>query len=169
MAVKTLSAVVLKTVLVGNKLPTPADRIGSGFVADIGHYPTTFLSLGQFPLSRLPEPLPRSRREVVDAMSMPPAREPAGPAGSVSGVSACRGPLAAVWRANEANPRARATTAWSWPGSASRASRPWSLDRSSRVGCDCQSPDRHDGHRTHDAKPTAVRQRTATRTTAAGK
>lgn len=155
MAVQNPNAVALKTVLVGNvQLPAPADRIGSGFVAAGGHYPTTFLSRGQFPLPRLPEPDTRSRRAVV-AMAMPPAAVPAGPAGSVSGATACRGPLA------------RTATTPSWPGSTSRASRPWSLGLSNSVGRDCQSPDRHDD-RTDHSGPKA-RKRTATRPPAAGK
>ena len=155
MVATTLNTRVLKTVLVGNvKLPTPADRIGTGFVAGMDHYPTTFLSQGQFPLPRLPEPESRSRQEVFDAMSMPPAGDPDGPAGRLPGSSACRGPLAAAWRADRANP--------------SRANRPWSHGHSIPVGGDCQSPDRLDGRTDLKATPETVRQ-TVARTAAAKK
>lgn len=155
MRTATLNTRVLKTALVGNaKLPTPADRIGSGFVVGTGYPSTTFLSQGHFPTPRLPEPEPRSRQEVFDAMSMPPAGSPSGPAGRLPGSSACRGPLAAAWRANRANP--------------SRASRPWSHGHSNSVGGDCQSPDRLDDRKDPKATPTAVRRRTAARTAAAG-
>jgi hypothetical protein len=155
MVVTTLNTRVLKTATVGNvKLPTPADRIGAGFVSGIDHYPTTFLSQGQFPVPRLPEPEPRSRREGVDAMSMPPSGGPAGPAGRFPGRSACRAPLAAAWRASEAG--------------TSRASRPWSLGHPCQVGRDCQSPDRRDDRTDLKATPATVR-RAATRTAAAAK
>jgi hypothetical protein len=155
MVATTLNTRVLKTATVGNvKLPTPADRIGAGFVSAVDFYPTTFLSLGQF-LPRLPEPDDRSRREVVDAMSMPPSGGPAGSAGRFPGETACRGPLAAAWRATRTH--------------ASRASRPWSHGHQCQVGRDCQSPDRHDGRTDRNAKPETVRRQAATRTAAAGK
>jgi hypothetical protein len=144
----------VKTATVGNvKLPTPADRIGAGFVA-IDFYPTTFLSQGQF-LPRLPEPERRSRREGVDAMSMPPSGGPAGLAGRCPGESACRGPLAAAWRATRAG--------------ASRVSHLWSHGHPWSVGRDCQSPDRHADRTDRGAKPEVVWHRAATRTAAAGK
>lgn len=156
MRTATLNIRVLKTALVGNvKLPTPADRIGSGLVNRIDYHPTTFLSLGQFPMPRLPEPEPRSRQEVVDAMSMPPAGDPDGPAGRVSGNTACRAPLAATWRANRTHP--------------GRASCSWSHGLSSRVGCDCQSPDQRDDRKDRKAEPIAVRRRATTRTATTGK
>jgi hypothetical protein len=155
MRTATLKTRVLKTALVGAvKLPTPADRIGSGRVVRIDYHPTTFLSQGQFPTPRLPEPEPRSRQEVFDAMSMPPAGGPSGPAGRLPGSSACRGPLAAAWRANRTNP--------------SRAARPWSHGLSTPVGRDCQSPDRLDDRDDLEATPATVRRRTATRTAATG-
>ena len=156
MLATTLNTRVLKTATVGNvKLPTPADRIGAGFAGVIDHYPTTFLSLGQF-LPRLPEPEPRSRQEVVDAMSMPPSGGPAGPAGRTPGNTACRGPLAATWRASGAR--------------VSRASRLWSHGPSCQVGRDCQSPDHRLDDRTDlKASPTAVRRQATTRAAAAGK
>ena len=154
MVATTLNTRVLKTATVGNvNVPTPADRIGAGFVAI--DYPTTFLSLGQF-LPRLPEPEPRSRQEVLDAMSMPPSGDPAGPAGRTPGNTACRGPLAASRRASGAR--------------ASRASRLWSHGHSCQVGRDCQSPDHRPDDRTDlKATPTAVRQQATTRAAAAGK
>src|SRR4051812_41713596 len=113
MVATTLNTRVLKTATVGNvKLPTSADRIGAGFVAGVDHYPTTFLSQGQFPMPRLPEPQNRSRREVVDATSMPPSGDPAGSAGRLPGSSACRGPLAAAWRATRTD-AGRASRLWS--------------------------------------------------------
>ena len=152
MVTTTLKTRVLKTALVGNvKLPTPADRIGSGRVVDLDYPPTTFLSQGQFPMPRLPEPEPRSRQEVFDAMSMPPAGSPSGPAGRVPGSSACRGPLAAAWRADRTNP--------------SRANRLRSHGHSNPVGGDCQSPDRRDDRTDLKATPETVR-RTAARTAA---
>ncbi|HET6573097.1 MAG TPA: hypothetical protein VFG68_05815 [Fimbriiglobus sp.] len=154
MRTATLNTRVLKTALVGNaKLPTPADRI-SGFVVGTDYPSTTFLSQGQFLTPRLPEPEPRSRQEVFDAMSMPPAGDPDGLAGRLPGSSACRGPLAAAWRANRA--------------STGRASRPWSHGHPKPVGGDYQSPDRLDDRKDLKAPPAAVRRRTATRTAAAG-
>ena len=154
MRTTTLKTRVLKTALVGNvKLPTPADRIGSGFAADIDN-PATVLSQGQFPMPRLPEPEPRSRQEVFDATSMPPAGSPSGPAWRSPGSSACRGPLAAAWRADRTNP--------------SRANRPRSHGLSNPVGGDCQSPDRLDDRTDLKATPKTVR-RTVARTAAAKK
>jgi hypothetical protein len=155
MRTTTLNTRVLKTVSAGNvTLPTPADRIGAGFVVSIDYHPTTVLSQGQFPMPRLPEPEPRSRQEVFDAMSMPPAGDPSGPAGRVPGSSACRGPLAAAWRANRAN--------------SGRANRPWSHGHANSVGGDCQSPDRLDDRKDLKAIPVTVRQ-TVARTAATKK
>ena len=164
MVATTLNNLVLKTASVGNvKLPAPADRIGSGFAADIDHPPTTILSLGQFPLPRLPEPLTRSRQVVFDVMpmSMPLAAVPAGSAGSSSGVSA-------------ATPTGRTVTATTVTtflptGRASRASYPWSSSRWCRVGGDCQSPDRHDGNQDRNAKPETGWRRMAAPAAAAAK
>lgn len=114
MAVKTLRSLVLKTASVSVKLPTPADRIGAGVVADIDN-PATFLSQGQF-LPRLPEPEPqaRSRREVADMrlMSMPSAGAPAGSAGRFPGSTVRWCPTSAT-TSGSAGPVSRA----SYPGS----------------------------------------------------
>ena len=115
MRTATLKTRMLKTALVGTvKLPTPADRIGSGFVGDIDYHPTAILSQGLNPKPRLPESEPRSRQEVLDAMSMPPAGDPNGPAGRSPGQLRCPVLLAACWRSCRA--------------SASRTLRPWSRD-----------------------------------------
>jgi hypothetical protein len=114
MAVKTLKSLVLKTASVSVKLPTPADRIGTGFPTDIDN-PATFLSQGQF-TPRLPEPEPqaRSRREVADMrlMSMPSVGAPAGSVGRFSGTTVRWCPVLA--------------TASGDPGRASRVSYPGS-------------------------------------------
>jgi hypothetical protein len=167
---------VLKTVLAGSvKLPAPADRIGFGVNSDIDHYPTAFLSQGQFPTPRLPEPDLRSRRTVADDESMPPQGSPAEPNGSVSGKSAspCRGlkPVTTTL--------ARTVTATALPtvfgmlwqvGETSRASHPGSHERSCRNGSDCQSPDRQDARKDLAADPRQRgRYRKATPAAAAGK
>jgi hypothetical protein len=153
MRTANLNTRVLKTVLAGNvKLPTTADRIGTGFVVGTDYHSTTFLSLGQFPMPRLPEPEPRSRQEVFDAMSMPPAGAPDGPAGRLPGSSACRGPLAAAWRANRTNP--------------SRANRLRSHGHASSIGGDCQSPDRLDDRKDLKATLATVWQTVARTATA---
>ena len=144
-----LNNLVLKTERVGNVMPAAlADRIGSGFVAAIDHQTATFLSLGQFPLPRLPEPEQGSRQVVSDATSKPPAGKPIGSIGSVSGASARRNPQARLSR----------TTATSWRlAGASRTSYPGSRVSASRIGRDCQSPDRL--NRTTDRNANALRRR----------
>jgi hypothetical protein len=158
MALVTLNVLVLATVQVGNvKLPTPADRIGAGLV-DFATYPTTNLSQGQIPLPRLPEPIDRSRQEVIEMQTMhamPPAGGPASSAGSSFGESASH--------------RGLANTSFATPAGASRVNQPWTLDRWCDVGGDCQSPDAHGDFRGRDAKPETVRQRTVTRAAAAAK
>jgi len=138
-----------KTALVSSlKLAAPADRTGSG-VNVIDHYPMAILSLGHFPLPRFPEPEPRSRRTVADEQSMPPQGLPDGPAGSDSGPLARRRPA----RKAVTTPPAGNTTGTVNPAvpvasrrvvPASRLGRLWSPQRLSRLGSDCQSPDRQD-------------------------
>lgn len=129
METKTLQCLVLKTVSVSVKLPTPADRIGAGVAVAVDMNPATSQFPGHFQ-PRLPEPEPqaRSRREVADMpeMSTPSTGTPAGSAGRFPGTTAC-------WRP---------TSAMSTVGAASRASYPGSLTSSVRLGRDCQSPDR---------------------------
>lgn len=167
MSVKNLN-LVSKTASVGNAKPTtPAVRIGSGLVAY--DHPDTFLSLGQFPLPRLPEPDTRPRQEVSSVISMPPCPEPVGPTGSVSGVTACRRPerlartellgvpsartvrpagRSGEWLADTSrtNPEPDTTTVQNttvgWCPEASRASYPGFPLFARRLGRDCQSPDR---------------------------
>jgi len=165
------------------KVQTPADRIGSGLVAGVG-YPTAFLSQGQFPMPRLPEPEPRSRRAVADDQSMPPNGNPNGPAGRLSGNSARRPSadrataLSGIVIGTRTAAPARTTAVTAKPVSGmfgcaadpGRASHPGSHPRFSSVGRDCQSPDRLDA--TWDRKTdlaTLGWYRTATPATAAGK
>lgn len=152
MSVKNLN-LVSKTASVGNAKPTtPAVRIGSGLVAY--DHPDTFLSLGQFPLPRLPEPDTRPRQEVSSVFSMPPRPEPVGPTGSVSGVTACRRPerlartelLGVLVDTSRTNPEPDTTTVHNttvgWCPEVSRASYPGFPLFARRLGRDCQSPDR---------------------------
>ncbi|OWK37909.1 hypothetical protein [Fimbriiglobus ruber] len=188
MAVKNLNNLVLKTVLVSVKLPAPADCIGSGFATDIDINPATFLSLGQFPLPRLPErePQVRSGREEADMtmMSLPPSRMPASSVGSHSGTKVCHrhaSPVFAVYGDSDTtrtNPRTRPTTntatalfAAVWPvAGASRTSYPGLRAYQSRIGRDCQSPVRQQvDKRGRDAKPVIGWHRTANPAAAAAK
>lgn len=118
---------VTKTVLVRNAaLRTPADRIGTGFMAAVTLPPAEFLSPGQFPTpQRLAhEPQPGSRQEEVSAMRYQPnAAMLTGPVGRVSGPVVRRSLVAST--ATEPN---RQTHSWSY------CSRTGS-------GRDCQSPD----------------------------
>jgi hypothetical protein len=162
MVLMNLILVQLTDLVRSVKLPTPADRIGSGFMADIADYPTTSLSLGQFPLPRLSEPDHRSRQEVIDAQSMqamPPGRGPVGRTGSVSGASACRRSLATVTWATRAKPATRKPATVLWSVDASRTNPSGPRNRWCQVDRDCQSHDRHDELRGRDVKPATVRHR----------
>lgn len=130
----TLNNLVLKTKRVGNVMPVAlADRIGSGFVAASTHPTATILSQGQFPLPRFPEPDTGFGQVVSDAMSKPPARKPRGHSESDSGAMAGRFPQVTTPRTTATGWR-RVGTSWaSYPGSPVCAS---------RIGRDCQSPDR---------------------------
>jgi hypothetical protein len=156
MVAKNLNNLVLKTALVGNvTLPAPADHIGSGFVVDAAHYPATFLSLGQFPMPRLPEPEPlRAWREVADVLtSTPSARVPASSVGSPSG--------AKVSRASDRAARLMPTDP--------QVSDPGFRNRLCRLGRDCQSPDRFRDDQNHDAKRRTRWHRTQAAATATAK
>jgi hypothetical protein len=162
MVTTNLTNLVLKTATTGNKLVARADRIGSGFAVVTAHDPAAFLSPGHFPMPRLPEPEQiRPRREVTDVMSMAPAGLPVGPTGSPSGAKVCRGSGLAEWLI-QTDPPVQ-------PVGATRASYPGSLVRSSRLGRDCQSPDRLRDARDRDAKPVQGWRRTAAATTATTK
>jgi hypothetical protein len=126
MAATTLKSLVLKTATVGSvKLPAPADRIGSGATA-VNMPPANSLSQGQFFQPRLPVRERIGLRQEVAAMRYQPAPvAPTSSVGSVSGTSACR-----CLSALHADKRK------SWPD------HPWSLKADSRLGRDCQSPDR---------------------------
>jgi len=190
MALKTLKTVVLKTVSVGSvKLPTPADRIGLG-VAAVATYPADVLSPGQFPLP--PNPAPETESGLRQALPATHSRErmramasaavPAGSAGVHVPGSAARRPWSlhrhpiSGWQATTKRAagtgRLGATSAVVCPAGASRDRFPGSVSPNTRLGRDCQSPDRGDDRRTPDAARnpagfTATRK--ATPTTTAGK
>lgn len=196
MALKTLKTVLLKTVSVGVKLPTPADRIGLGLAAAVTT-PAEFLSPGRFPSPPNPAPEAYSEpRQESPAMRMreqtPTVTTAAAPAGSagclpVPGSSARRpvpplGRPSSGWRvtAKRASATGRLTTTTGLPGlwlaspvgGGSRASFPGSAGLRNRIGCDCQSPDRDDDHAGPDASRSAGRHFAAWeagRFTAAGK
>jgi len=188
MFAKTLMTLVQKTVTVGSvKLSTPADRIGQGLV-DVATNPAEVLSSGQFPLPHNPgsEPNPGSRT-ASSASSMrkyrgqvAPPVPTAGPAGCLlPGSSAHRRPssltthFSAKWQGLAAKRPAattRTVTATGITATAStatmdadqcRASFPAIPSLQSRLGSDCQSPDRRDDFRTATTE--------ATLTAAAGK
>jgi hypothetical protein len=175
MSVKNLNR-VLKTVLAGSvKLAAPADRIGFGVNTVIDHYPTAFLSQGQFPTPRLPESEPRSRRTAADDRSMPPQGLPAGPNGSGSGKSAsrCHGlkPVTTSLARTLSGTAIQAVSEMGWRMvDTSRASHPGSNQRLRRIGSDCQSPDRQNARTDLAANPRQRGwHRTATPTATAGK
>lgn len=157
----TLNNLVLKTERVGNMMPAAlADRIGSGFVAAIDHQTATLLSRGQFPLPRLPEPEQGSRQVVSDATSKPPAGKPVGATGSVSGAMARRNLRVSSTRTSAAG--------WRLVG-AGRASYPGSYPCASRIGRDCQSPDRLNRRTDRNAAALRLRHRTVRPAPAAAK
>lgn len=195
MALKTPTTVVLKTVSVSVKLPTPADRIGLGLVAGATN-PADSLSRGRFPLP--PNPAPEAYRESrqespamrmqEQTQSVATAAAPAGSAGCLVPGSSARRRLASFSRPSSGW---RGTTKWAAAagrlatatgltgfgattsaGSENRVCFPGSSGPQHRIGRDCQSPDRNDDHRTPDASTSAGRHfaaREAGRFTAAGK
>lgn len=140
---------LLKTVKVGTvKLPTPADRIGSGFNAtfDTDLYPASVLSRGQFPMPRLPEPESEPGSRVV-----PSTGTPTGPRGSFPGTTARRTVSTRVQALTGlpalpppvATPTSSAKPAGvEGAATTSRARHPGSHERLCSVERDCQSPDR---------------------------
>jgi len=153
MAATTLKSLVLKTATVGSvKLPTPADRIGSGATV-VNMPPANFLSQGQSFQPRLPVRERIGSREVAAMRYQPAPMAPTGPVGSFSGTSACRR-SAALHAAKHAD----------W------ADHPWSLEAGSRLGRDCQSPDRGTARTDRPAAWQATLARiVGTAATAAGK
>jgi len=162
MAIKTQKTLVPKTVTVGSvKLPTPADRIGLGFVV-VASYPAEVLSPGQFPLPHNPEPEPNlgSRQELsamqmlTQVQAMATAAAPAGSAGwfSFPGSSASRRPWSptrsrsfGTWgAARRTAPAGKLAVCRGLPVGPSRASSHAALGSTVRIGSDCQSPDRRD-------------------------
>jgi len=162
MTSKTLKTLVLKTVTVGSvKLATPADRIGLG-ASVVATYPAEVLSSGQFPLPPNPEPETLGSRQELPAMQTHPRMHtgattvaPAGRAGCLPnpGPSARRHPApftAAKWAsgagrlAHHVGGNAGAVRGLppATRGRTGTHSAPLSLR--DRLGCDCQSPDRHD-------------------------
>ncbi len=129
MTAKNLMNRVTKTVLVGNAtLQTPANRIGTGFVAGpMTLPPMEFLSRGHVSMLQrsTAEPEPGSRQEEVSAMRyQPTAAIPTDPVARVSG------PVVRRTRfAHKAEP-------------ANRQTHSWSQCPRTRLGSDCQSPDR---------------------------
>jgi hypothetical protein len=179
MALKTHKTVVLKTVSVSVKLPTPADRIGLGLVAGATN-PAEPLSRGRFPSppNPAPEPYFGSRQESTamrmqtQTQSVTTAAAPAGSAGCSIPGSSARRRLASFrrpfgWRvtAKWAAASGRLATATGLTGSRfasparseNRVCFPGSSGLQNRIGRDCQSPDRNDDHRTPDASTSAGR------------
>jgi hypothetical protein len=132
---------MLKTpVAVSNKpLLTPADRIGTGFMA-VAMPSAEFLSLGHFlpPQRSTLEPVSGSQLQEVSAMRyQPTAVKPTGPVGRVSGPNNRRTRLSTTQWQKQANllggtpPRANTI----------RELHSWSYDSISSLDRDCQSPD----------------------------
>ena len=178
MATMTLKTLVQKTVTVGSvKLSTPADRIGQGLV-DVVTYPAEVLSSGQFPLPPNPgsEPNPGLRMELSASQMREQMREVA-PAAAQAGLTGCPVPgstahrrpqsfttrflvkwqglatkrLAAIAKRSTAIGGVRATVA-----DKCRASFHAAPDHHSRIGSDCQSPDRPVDPRTATTETTST-------------
>ena len=148
---KTLKTLVLKTAQVTSvKLTTPADRIGRGLGSVA--YPTTPLSLGQFPLPHNPEPEQVRSREELSAMQMhmqmradSDAVPPESSSGGFPGSSASRfesssaSSLLGSWHRLTRTPPAGSPREVCLIGGASRADFSRDLCRQDRFGRDCQS------------------------------
>ena len=185
MVAMTLKTLVQKTVTVGSaKLPASADRIGLGLVGVVTYPVEVLLSSGQFPLPHDPgsEPNPGSRKELSathlreQMRQVAPTATPAGLAGClVPGSSAHRRPasftphlsgrgqgksakrpVATARTVTATSITAQATTATTVTAQ-SRASFHAALSLRSRIGSDCQSPDRRDDRwsATTETNPTA--------------
>ena len=134
MVTTTLKCLVLKTVTVGGvKLPTPADRIGTGAMVDLVP-PANSLSRGLFFQPQLPTRNRVGLRQFTAMRYEPTTVVPTSSVGSFSGPSACR--RSAVTAAKHAD----------W------ADHPWSPSAHPRLGRDCQSPDRSDARRDRAAR-----------------
>ena len=136
---------VSKTVPTSLVLAVPADRIGSGANV-IDHNPTAILSPGHLSMPRFSEPEPRSRR-TADEQSMPPSGLPSGPDENGSG------PLAPLARTATATVKPTVAVTLRQAVKPSRVRYPWSVLRLSRIGSDCQSPDRQDARQDLPAGP----------------
>src|SRR5688500_18540931 len=130
MITATLKCLVLKTVTAGSvKLPTPADRIGTGAAEVVHMPPANFLSQGQLFQPQLPTRNRVGSRQGVTAMRYEPTSVvPTSSVGSVFG-SGARRQLAVLSEVSRIT--AKPAT---WPG------HPWSPCASTRLGRDCQSP-----------------------------
>lgn len=162
MAVVNLNNLVLQTALAGNAKPANVvARIGSGFGAIVDHPPAAFLSRGQFPLPRLPEPEPDtgSPRGAAAMRPTPTAGTPAGPVGSPSGTKVSHHPALPLGVALTG-------TRTGYGRRADRASYPGSTPLPRRLGRDCQSPDLRDAGTDRNAKALGQWRRTADRTVA---
>ena len=155
MKAMTLRNRMLKTVTVGNaKLSTSAARIGTGYMADVMPLAEAPFQ-GSLSVPRLPN---RKRvglqQEVTTMRYEPNAVIPTGRVGSVSGHPARRVLSASTRHAN-----------WHRDDrhQASQACHTWSIRSISRLGSDCQSPDRL--IRTEDRNPNACYPTTSARTT----
>jgi hypothetical protein len=140
MNAKNLMNRLMKTAMTSNSmLFANGDRIGTGFVAVATVLPPAeFLSPGQsLPQRSAQEPEPGSRQEVSAMRYQPTTANTTGLVGRISGPQVRRNLLAA-YAAKQAN-RLLGTP----PGSGSnRVLHPWSNCSRSRIGSDCQSPDR---------------------------
>jgi hypothetical protein len=156
MTLTNLKTVTTKTATVTSfKLAAPADRIGLGFGAG-QNYPADSLSLGRVPTPHNPAPEQGRSRQERSATQMrkqmrtdsPGAVPPASLAGCLPPGSSA---VCVPWSV---------TVGASWSVSATDPSRnrlPEVLVRS-RLGRDCQSPDRHDDKRTlqREVAPAAI-------------
>jgi hypothetical protein len=150
---KTLKTLVLKTATVtGVKLVTPADRIGQGLGR--AAYAMDNLSQGQFPMPHSPEPNPVRSREELSAMRMRMHSHasgdpvpPASSAGCFPGVSASRfaspsAPPFTGWQRTTRTAAAGRTREVCRVAAPGLADSQRELRHTSRLGSDCQSPDR---------------------------
>jgi len=169
MAIETLKTLVLKTATVtGVKPATPADHIGLGLVvATANAYPTDDLSPGQCVLPSNPEPKQAWERQESSAMQlqqqMQAIRDHAEPptTGSLGCFLGAQADGAAMsnatltgWLPTKRTATARrvsnftsSSTSTTRRANHRRSDFPRDLRHDSRLGCDCQSPDRLSGKR----------------------
>jgi hypothetical protein len=146
MALTNLKTVLTKTAtMTGVTLAIPADRIGLGFGPATALYPTDSLSQGRFLAPQNPEPEQLRSRHGQSAVqmrkqmraSLPAVVPPASSAGCVPpGSSAGR----VSWSLTVGASRSVSATN---PGR-NRFPKAHACVVRSRIGCDCQSPDRQD-------------------------